>query len=100
MLLPDLETRIAADLSDDQDLATLAKDVVVQAVLRRLPGDNAQQLRSVTEQAGPFQTTQSYTVDRSGTFPDEDLDLLRGPGVASFGAMGTIKLGLVNWHDQ
>lgn len=97
LLLPDLETRTA----HNEDLALIAKDIVVQAVLRRLPGDHAQQTQSRTEQAGPFQTTYRFTTDRSGTFPDEDLDLLRGETrQSSLGAMGTIRLGMVNWAGQ
>lgn len=102
ILLPDLVARIAAaeptDPTEPNDLALLAKDVVVQAVIRRLPGDNAQQIRSQTQQAGPFQTTQSFTVDRTGTFPDQDLDLLRGSTVEGQGAMGTIHIGRPDWY--
>lgn len=96
ILLPTLQERA----STDDDLATSAKDVVVQAVLRRLPG--GQQTESQTQTAGPYSTTFRYTTDRSGTFPDQDLDLLRGTdGAATSGRVGTIKLGgLVAWHDQ
>lgn len=100
ILLPDLEAQIvAADAvveppATESDLAIMARDVVVQSVLRRLPGSNAQQVRSMTQQGGPFQVTQTYTTDTSGFFSDEDLDLLRGPGqVSSMGALGTIRLG-------
>lgn len=98
LLLPDLEDRIAADTSGD--LALLAKDVVVQSVIRRLPGDNQQQTSSQTQQAGPFATTLRFTTDKSGTFPDADLDLLRGTAASSMGALGTIRLGMVDWANQ
>lgn len=102
ILLPDLADRIAAaeptDPAQPNDLAILAKDVVVQAVIRRLPGDNAQQLRSTTQQAGPFQTTQSFTVDRTGTFPDQDLDLLRGSTGEGLSPIGTLHLGRPDWY--
>ena len=107
LLLPDLEARIAAADAEvvppatESDLAILTRDVVVQAVIRKLPGRDQQQASSQTQQAGPFSTTVRYTVDRTGTFPDDDLDLLRGETAgSSMGPIGTIKLGRPDWHDQ
>jgi hypothetical protein len=95
ILLPDLEDRAA----DSDDVALLAKDIIVQVVLRRLDG-TAQQVRSETQAAGPYSTTRTYTTDSTGTFSDEDLAILRG-GDAFAGSVGTIKMGtLVDWHDQ
>lgn len=106
ILLPDLAARItAADAAveppaTESDLAILARDVVVGSVLRRLPGAT-QQVEAQTQAAGPFSTTLRYTTDKSGTFPDQDLDLLRGAANASsMGTLGTIKLGMVDWHNQ
>lgn len=105
LLLPSLSENIAEKEALDPpntDLKVTARDVVVQAVLRRLPGSN-QQVESQTQTAGPWSVTNRFTTDKSGTFPDEDLDLLSGlAGTASRagGTVGTIKLGLVDWHDQ
>ena len=95
ILLPGLEERAI----DNEDLALLAKDIVVQAVIARLPGQT-QSIESQTQTAGPWSTTVRYTRDRSGTFSDEDLLLLSG-GVTSAGAtIGTIKVGRPNWLAQ
>lgn len=100
ILLPDLTQRIADDDTDQQDLSILTKDIVVQAVLRRLPG-NAQQVRSQSQGVGPWSTTLTYTTDSTGTFSDEDLAALRGSSALSSGRVGTIKLGtLVDWSNQ
>jgi hypothetical protein len=100
-LVPDLEARIAAAdlvLTENQqnDLATLARDVVVQATKSRLTTGNGPQTQSTTQQAGPFATTVRYRQDKSGTFSDDDLALLRGYGTGT-GMPGTIKLGAVDW---
>lgn len=98
ILLPGLAAAVGAD----EDLALLAKDVVVQAVLRRLPlGEGSQQVASQTQTAGPFQTTVRYSEDRSETFSDDDLALLRealsrATDQVHTGA-GTIRLGAPDW---
>lgn len=99
LLLPALEDAT----ENDPDLALLAKDVVVQAVIRRLPlGDGSQQVQSQTQSAGPWSTTVRYTEDRSETFSDDDLDLLRDAlsrldvGASTIG-VGTIRLGRPDW---
>lgn len=98
ILLPNLEERI----EDDDDLRLLAKDVVAQAVIRRLPGVT-QSVESQTQSAGPWSTTVRYTADVSGTFSDEDLTMLGGTPVgtvtASTGTVGTIKLGFPDWSN-
>jgi hypothetical protein len=96
-LLPTLEQRIAD--ADSGDLALLAKDVVVQAVIRRAQPTGAQ-ASSQTQQAGPFQTTVRFAVDRTGWFTDDDLAMLAGIPRSGLHAMGTIKLGLVDWANQ
>lgn len=93
ILIPDLETRISAG---DMDLALLAKDVVSQAAVRRLTPSSGPEAQSTTQQAGPFATTVRFRQDKSGTFPDDDLELLRGSSL-SIGSVGTIKLGRVDW---
>lgn len=94
-LLPTLVERVAGD----EDLAMLAKDTVVQAVIRRLPGAS-QSIQSQTQTAGPWSTTVRYTTDSSGTFSDEDLRLLGGVvDVDSGGMVGSIRLGLVDWNN-
>lgn len=93
-LLPSLVERIA----DDPDLAMLAKDAVVQAVIRRLPAIGGPQVASETQGAGPWTHTVRYTQDRSRTFSDEDLALLRDQPAGL--SMGTIGLGLVDWSAQ
>lgn len=102
LLLPKLEDRIAAaDLAagGTSDLALMTRDAVVRAVIRRLGSTGQPQVSSQTQSAGPWTVTNRYTTDSSRTFPDDDLDLLRGHSRGS-GAMGTIKLGLVEWHNQ
>jgi len=97
LLLPDLEDRIGTDIGGD--LAILAQDVVVQATIRKLAPTGGQQVQSQTQQAGPFATTLRFTTDTSGTFPDDDLDLLRGTAVASsIGPIGTINVGRPDWY--
>jgi hypothetical protein len=101
LLIPDLEARIAAAellLVEDQpnDLAILTRDVVVQATKGRLTSGNGPETQSTTQQAGPFATTVRFRQDKSGTFSDDDLDLLRGYGSGT-GTAGTIKLGAVDW---
>jgi hypothetical protein len=95
ILLPTLEERII----DSEDLGILAKDIVVQAVIRRLPGSTTQNIQSQTQTAGPWSTTVRYTTDTSGTFTDEDLRLLGGTtSTTPAGSVGTIKTGpLVDW---
>ena len=93
---------LAAAAESNGDIALLAKDVVVQAVIRRLPLSSEQQVQSHTQTAGPFQTTVRYTEDRSETFSDDDLALLRQAlarteaKTAPTGA-GTIRLGAPDW---
>lgn len=94
-LLPDLETRAALN----PDLALLAKDAVVQAVIRRLPGSQ-QQTQSETQTTGPWSYTKRYTTDSSQTFPDDDLDLLRGVPVGATADVGTIRIGRPDWSRQ
>lgn len=106
LLLPSLEARIAAaDLvaaavepEAESDLTLMARDVVVQAVIRRLPGSQ-QQVASSTQAAGPFSTTLRYTADSTQTFSDDDLALL-APSPIGAGGVGTIKIGRPNWCDQ
>lgn len=95
ILLPTLVARI----NDSPDLGILTKDIVVQAVIRRLPGQ-VQNVESQTQTAGPWSTTVRYTKDRSGTFSDEDLAVLGGSAGEVSGAVGTIKVGRPDWHDQ
>lgn len=99
ILLPSL----AAAVDDDEDLAILAKDVVAQAVIRRLPmASGGPQPESQTQSAGPWTTTVRYTEDRSETFSDDDLALLRDAlsrldvGASTTG-VGTIRLGRPDW---
>lgn len=98
ILLPALEAAVA----DDDDLADIAKDIVVQAVIRRLPLVNGEpSVQSQTQTAGPWTTTVRYTEDRSETFSDDDLALLREvlnrttENVAT--SAGTIRLGRPDW---
>jgi hypothetical protein len=98
ILLPGLAEAVA----DNEDLAILARDVVIQAVIRRLPlGSEDSGVQSVTQTAGPWQHTVRYTEDRSGTFPDDDLaDLRRALSHTREPvqtAAGTIKLGRPDW---
>ena len=93
VLVPDLAARMA----DSEDLTVLAKDVVVQAVIRKLPGETGPEVRAETQGMGPFSTTVSFHRDRTGTFSDEDLALLGGGPTKR---TGTIRLGLPNWHAQ
>ena len=98
ILLPGL----AEAVQNDDDLALLAKDVVVQAVIRRLPvGDGARQVQSQTQTAGPWQSTVRYTEDSSETFSDGDLDLLRDALARTATPVGTaastIRLGRPDW---
>ena len=98
LLLPTLEDRIAADSSGD--LGTLAKDIVVQATVRRLaPTGGGPEVQSQTQQAGPWSTTVRYTTDKAGIFSDDDLDLLRGENAPStLGPIGTIPLRRTDWY--
>jgi hypothetical protein len=93
LLLPTLEDRMA----DDVDLTLMAKDIVVQAVIRRLPGSQ-QQVQSTTQSAGPWSVTNRYTTDASETFTDDDLTLLGGATAGT--RVGTIKLGWPDWSMQ
>lgn len=95
LLLPGLEARIAD--AGSPDLAILARDVVAQATVRKL-SPSGPEAQSATQQAGPFATTVRFRQDKSGTFPDDDLDLLRG-GSEGIG-VGTITLGAVDWLRQ
>ena len=97
VLLPTLVERIADDESGDLELLT--RDVVVQAVLRRLPG-NTQSVQSQTQSAGPWAVTTRYTQDTTGTFSDEDLRILGGTvSTTPSGSVGTIRIGpLVDWY--
>jgi hypothetical protein len=95
LLAPDLAVRAAKD----SDVATLAKDVVVNAVINRIPG-STQQVRTESESAGPFSRSFTYTTDKSGMFSDEDLALLGVTTVSRSGTVGTIKLGRVDWCNQ
>ena len=97
ILLPTLEDRIADP--DGGDLGVLAKDIVVQAVIRRLPGQT-QGIESQTQTAGPWSTTVRYTKDTSGTFPDEDLAILGGQPLLekTSGRVGTISIGRPDWY--
>lgn len=98
LLLPTLEDRIAEAGGAASDLAVLAKDVVVRAVINRL-SPTGQQVQSQTQQAGPYATTYRFTTDKTGIFPDEDLDLLRGDSLPStLGPIGTIQLRRPNWN--
>lgn len=99
ILLPSL----AGAVEDDTDLALLTKDIVVQAVIRRLPlGTDKSNVQSQTQTVGPWQSTVRYTEDRSGTFPDDDLALLREAlnrttELTGTGSAGTIRLGRPDW---
>jgi hypothetical protein len=94
-LLPTLVVRI----EDDEDLALLAKDIVVQAVIRRLPG-NQQQVQSTTQSAGPWSVTNRFTTDASETFTDDDLALLRGEATGVAATVGSIRIGRPDWSLQ
>lgn len=101
-LLPALEDRIdAAPVPGGQsvsDLAILARDAVVNATLRRMPGATAQQVRSETQSAGPWSYTQTFTTDSTRTFSDEELAVLYDAApYPGGGAVGTVKLGLADW---
>jgi hypothetical protein len=104
LLMPTLEARIvAADAlavppATESDLAIMTRDVVVQAVIRKLPG-NAQQTSSETQTAGPWSVTKRYTTDSSQTFPDDDLSLLGYLPVGS-GEVGSIRTGRPDWSMQ
>lgn len=100
ILLPGL----AEAVENDDDLALLAKDVVVQAVIRRLPlGEGGQTVQSETQTAGPWQYTRRFTEDRSETFADDDLALLREAlsratvDLTTHSGAGTIRLGRPDW---
>jgi hypothetical protein len=103
-MLPDLEARIeAANLlvenpAIESDLAILARDAVVNAVIRRVPGSQ-QQTQSETQTSGPWSVTKRYTTDSTKTFPDDDLALLAGETTAGV-TVGTIKLGWPDWSMQ
>lgn len=104
ILIPDLEARIVAvDLAlgpeQQNDLAILTRDVVVQAVKRRL-GPSGPEAQSTTQQAGPFATTVRFRQDKSGMFSDDDLNLLHGYFGTDVGPIGTIRLGMVDWANQ
>lgn len=96
LLLPGLQERTTGN----DDLALAAKDVIVQAVIRRMVG-TTQQVRSESEGVGPFSRTLTYTTDRTGTFPDEDLAILGGsPASTSSGSVGTIRLRRPDWSSS
>ena len=93
LLLPTLEDRTASNA----DLALAARDVLIQAVIRRMSG-STQQVRSESEGVGPFSRTLTYTTDPAGIFPDEDLALLGGtPMTSASGTVGTIRLRRPDW---
>lgn len=92
VLLPSLVERMAGN----EDLTLLAKDAVIQAVIRKLPGETGPEIRSETQGAGPWNTTVTYHRDRTGTFSDEDLTLLGSAQAQN--RTGTIRLGLPDWH--
>jgi hypothetical protein len=94
-LMPTLEDRMA----DDADLALMAKDVVVQAVIRRLPG-SVQQTSSETQTSGPWSVTTRYTTDSSQTFSDDDLALLSDGAALGLGGVGSIRTGRPDWSMQ
>lgn len=99
LLLPDLEARIADTTNPRRtDLATLAKDVVVQAVLRKLSNTAGPEVRSQSEGVGPWSTTVTFHTDRTRTFSDADLDLLRAVPLHGQANMGAFQLGLTDWH--
>lgn len=100
ILLPTLQAAVAAD--PEGDIALLAKDVVVQAVIRKLPiGDGTRGITSQTQTAGPWQHTVRYTEDASETFPDDDLELLRTALSLTTDQVvtgaATIRLGRPDW---
>lgn len=95
LLMPDLVAR----MSGNSDLALTVKDVVVQAAIRRLPG-NQTQVQSTTQTAGPWSTTTRYTEDSSGTFTDDDLELLRARPVGAGVGVGSIRTGRPDWSRQ
>lgn len=91
--LPDLEARVA----DNADLALLAKDVVVQAVIRQF--DPTRAAVQFSQAAGPFSmnVNTGARVNR-GWFYDDELALLAGAMQTSTSSgLGTIKLGLPDW---
>jgi hypothetical protein len=104
LLMPTLEARIvAADAAveppaTESDLAIMARDVVVQAVIRKIPGSQ-QQVQSTTQSAGPWSVTNRFTTDASETFPDDDLSLL-GYLPAGSGEVGSIRIGRPDWSMQ
>lgn len=93
-LIPTLSERTATDT----DLLILAKDVVVQAVLRQIRNPSPEFVQQ-TQSAGPFglsvNTGSGNSRGSRGLFYDEELELLREFGTGS--RMGTIKLGLSDW---
>lgn len=106
ILMPSLEDRIVAADEVAQivnpgvrsDLAIMARDVVVQAVIRKM-SNGTQQVESTTQTSGPWSVTNRFTTDSSQTFSDDDLALLGGATVGGQ-RVGTIKLGRADWTFQ
>lgn len=88
-LVPSLEARMA----DDEDLAILAKDTVIEAVLRRLRGNGqgVAEVSAVTRSAGPFSETTNFRGPRNDYFTLEELAALRIP-------VGGMKIGTIQLH--
>lgn len=93
-LVPRLPERMATDI----DLRVLAKDVVVQAVLRQVRNPSPEFVQQ-SQSAGPFALSVNTGTGNSrgnrGLFYEEELELLREHGTGQ--RMGTIHLGLSDW---
>lgn len=92
--IPGLAERMAADV----DLRVLAKNTVVQAVLRQLYNPRSELVQQ-SQSAGPYSVSMNTGSGNSrgnrGLFYEEELDDLRE--VVSGQRMGTIHLGLSDW---
>lgn len=102
-LIPDLVDRIGADGTYDEDLHVLARDIVVQAVLRQIRNPSPEYVQE-TQTAGPF--SHSYNTGSGngrgsrGLFYTEELDLLRAPSAGIAGGASTIFQPLSYWGAQ
>lgn len=96
-LVPGLDTR----MTTDPDLVVLARDVVVQAVLRQLRNPSPEFVQQ-TQSAGPYSVSTNMgsgnTRGNRGLFYQEELDLLIP--VITGQRTGTILQGLSYWGAQ
>lgn len=101
-MIPDLVGRIgeSGQPGYDEDLHALARDVVVQAVLRQIRNPSPEYTQE-SQTAGPF--SHSYSTGSGtgrgsrGLFYTEELDLLRAPVAAVAGGASTAFLPLSYW---